>query len=192
MAGQREPDHSQSDLSQEPPHHLGRRNPRRDGERQPIYGDPYVCRWAAVVHDHGDGHGLDQPYLERQLAGADGEQRRPDRARRVILPFPPAELESIAQLVPDSSWIVPQRGANSRLVDLADQNARHLLESFRLESFETEERVEDPVYALGRDLGLTTVPRIFICVDISTCQHIVYRTWGKTYTDSSRRYTILW
>ena len=33
-------------------------------------------------------------------------------------------------------------------------NARHLLESLRIESFETEERAEDPVYALGRDLGL--------------------------------------
>ncbi len=94
----------------------------------------------------------------------------PGRARRVILPFAPLDLDSIAQLVPESSWIVPQRGANSRLVELADQNARHLLESFRLESFETEERVEDPVYALGRDLGLTTVPRSFICVDISTSQ----------------------
>jgi excinuclease ABC subunit C len=94
----------------------------------------------------------------------------PGRARTVILPFTPAELESIAQLAPESSWVVPQRGAKSRLVELADQNARHLLESFRLESFETEERAEDPVYALGRDLGLTAVPRSFICVDISTSQ----------------------
>ena len=92
------------------------------------------------------------------------------RARAVILPFAPVDLESIAQLAPESTWIVPQRGAKSRLVELADQNARHLLESFRLESFETEERAEDPVYALGRDLGLTTVPRSFICVDISTNQ----------------------
>ena len=95
---------------------------------------------------------------------------RPGRARRVILPFAPSELEAIAALSPETSWLVPQRGVNSRLVELADQNARHLLESFRLESFETEDRVEDPVYALGRDLGLTQVPRSFICVDISTSQ----------------------
>jgi excinuclease ABC subunit C len=44
------------------------------------------------------------------------------------------------------------------------------MESFRLESFETEERAEDPVYALGRDLGLTTLPRNLICIDISTSQ----------------------
>ena len=49
---------------------------------------------------------------------------------------------------------MPQRGTAARWLELADQNARHLLESLRIESFETEERAEDPVYALGRDLGL--------------------------------------
>ena len=95
---------------------------------------------------------------------------RAGRARRAILPLAPADFEAITALTPEVAWIVPQRGVNSRLVELADQNARHLLESFRLESFETEERVEDPVYALGRDLGLTAIPRSFICVDISTNQ----------------------
>lgn len=39
-----------------------------------------------------------------------------------------------------------------------------------MESFETDERAQDPVYALGRELGLSTVPRVFIVVDISTNQ----------------------
>jgi len=65
---------------------------------------------------------------------------------------------------------VPQRGTAHRWLELADQNARHLLESLRIESFETDERAEDPVYALGRDLGLNVVPRSLICVDISTNQ----------------------
>ena len=43
----------------------------------------------------------------------------------------------------------------ARWLELADQNARHLLESLRIEAFETEERAEDPVYALSRELGLT-------------------------------------
>ncbi|MBI4500062.1 MAG: excinuclease ABC subunit UvrC [Gemmatimonadetes bacterium] len=122
---------------------------------------------------------------------------RPGRARKVILPFPPADLESMAQLAPDSSWIVPQRGVNSRLVELADQNARHLLESFRLESFETEERVEDPVYALGRDLGLTTAPRSFICVDISTSQgrdtvgSLVWFEGGRPKKGEYRKFKII-
>ena len=92
------------------------------------------------------------------------------KARRLLLPFLPAELEGLEELLPDARIAVPQRGVGSRWSELADQNARHLLESLRMESFETEERVEDPVYLLGRELGMTTVPRTFICVDISTAQ----------------------
>jgi excinuclease ABC subunit C len=91
----------------------------------------------------------------------------PGRARRVALPFVPEDLEAIAALVPDAEITVPQRGTAARWVALADQNARHLLEGLRIESFESEERAEDPVYALGRDLGLSVVPRSMICVDIS-------------------------
>jgi excinuclease ABC subunit C len=92
------------------------------------------------------------------------------RAKRVVLPFPPADLAQVAELLPEADLQIPQRGAAARWRELADQNARHLLESLRIESFETDERAEDPVYALGRDLGLQVVPRSLICVDISTNQ----------------------
>ncbi|HXI20875.1 MAG TPA: excinuclease ABC subunit UvrC, partial [Gemmatimonadales bacterium] len=92
------------------------------------------------------------------------------RARRLVLPFPPAEVELLQELLPETEWHIPQRGIARRWLDLADQNARHLMESLRIESFETDERAEDPVYALGRDLGLNAVPRSMICVDISTNQ----------------------
>lgn len=93
-----------------------------------------------------------------------------ERARHVLLPFAPGDLEGLEALAPGVEWGVPQRGTNARLVALADQNARHLLESLLIESFDIEERAADPVYALGRDLGLTTVPRSFVCIDISTNQ----------------------
>ncbi|MGH7631637.1 MAG: excinuclease ABC subunit UvrC [Gemmatimonadales bacterium] len=89
------------------------------------------------------------------------------RVRRVVLPFPPGEIDTLGAILPDAEWTVPQRGTAARWRDLADENARHLLESLRIESFETEERAEDPVYALGRDLGLSQVPRSLVCVDIS-------------------------
>lgn len=92
------------------------------------------------------------------------------KTRRLLLPFLPGELEGVEELLPEARIAVPQRGLGSRWSELADQNARHLLESLRMESFETEERVEDPVYLLGRELGMTTVPRTFICIDISTAQ----------------------
>jgi excinuclease ABC subunit C len=92
------------------------------------------------------------------------------RARRVAVPFPPADFDDVRALFGEVVWLTPQRGAHRRLVDLADQNARHALESFRIEALETDERADDPVYALGRDLGLTAVPRAMVCVDISTSQ----------------------
>jgi excinuclease ABC subunit C len=92
------------------------------------------------------------------------------RVRRLILPFPPSEIELLQELLPETDWNVPQRGTARRWLDLADQNARHLLESLRIETFETDERAGDPVYALGRDLGLSAVPRSMIGVDISTNQ----------------------
>jgi excinuclease ABC subunit C len=90
-----------------------------------------------------------------------------NRARRVVLPFPPDDFDTLREILPEADWTVPQRGTAGRWRELADQNARHLLESLRIESFETEERAEDPVYALGRDLGLSSVPRSLVCVDIS-------------------------
>jgi excinuclease ABC subunit C len=94
----------------------------------------------------------------------------PGRVRRLVLPFPPADVDLLQEILPETEWNVPQRGTSRRWLDLADQNARHLMESLRIESFETDERAGDPVYALGRDLGLNAVPRSMICVDISTNQ----------------------
>jgi len=89
------------------------------------------------------------------------------RARRLVVPFAPAETEAVQALLPEAELHVPQRGSAHRWLELADQNARHLLESLRIESFETDERAGDPVYALGRDLGLSVVPRALACVDVS-------------------------
>ncbi len=118
------------------------------------------------------------------------------RARRAVLPFVPDELDTIAALIPDTKLLVPQRGANQRLVALADQNARNLLESFKIEALETEERAEDPVYALGRDLGLTTLPRSMVCIDISTNQgsdtvgSLVWFEAGRPKRSEYRRFKI--
>lgn len=119
-----------------------------------------------------------------------------DRARTAVLPFAPADFAAIEALAPATSWRTPQRGRHRRLVDLADQNARHSLENFRLEALESEERVEDPVYALGRDLGLTVLPRRFVCIDISTNQgrdtvgSLVWFEAGRPKKGEYRRFRI--
>ena len=108
----------------------------------------------------------------------------------------PADFDQIQELLPDARWVVPQRGINQQLTELADQNARHLLESLRIESFEAEDRAEDPVYALGRDLGLTVVPRNMVCVDISTSQgrdtvgSLIWFEGGRPKKANYRRYKI--
>ena len=118
------------------------------------------------------------------------------RALRVVLPFPPAELNLLAELEPGTDWALPQRGIMHRWMLLAEQNARHLLESLRIESFETEERAEDPVYALGRDLGLQRVPRSLVCVDIShnagrdTVGSLVWFEGGRPRKSEYRKFRI--
>lgn len=95
---------------------------------------------------------------------------RERRAPIAYLPAMPADEAELAEAFGEAHYAVPARGLGRRLVDLADQNARHLLETLRLETFEGAERAEDPVYSLGRDLGLATVPRRMACIDISTAQ----------------------
>jgi excinuclease ABC subunit C len=118
------------------------------------------------------------------------------RARRLVIPFAPADWDALRELLPETEWNVPQRGTALRWLELADGNARHLLESLRIESFETEERAEDPVYALGRDLGLSAVPRSLICVDIShnqgrdTVGSLVWFEAGRPKKSEYRKFKI--
>jgi excinuclease ABC subunit C len=118
------------------------------------------------------------------------------RAARVVLPYAPADTDALAELAPGVDFVVPQRGANAKLAELADQNARHLLDSFKIEAFDIDERSADPVFALGRDLGLAVVPRAMVCIDISTNQGrdtvgaLVWFEGGRPRKAEYRRYKI--
>ena len=93
-----------------------------------------------------------------------------EKARQVLLPFDFPDRELIEQALPDSRILIPQRGPRRNLIALAEQNARHLLEELKLSSMEADERAGDPVYELGRELGLQRLPRSLVCFDISTTQ----------------------
>ena len=118
------------------------------------------------------------------------------RATRVVLPYAPADVDALHELAPGVDFLVPQRGANAKLAELADQNARHLLDSFKIEAFDIDERAADPVFALGRDLGLAVVPRAMVCIDISTNQgrdtvgSLVWFEGGRPRKAEYRRYRI--
>ena len=146
-------------------------------------------RFLEGLEEEADGDVL-AAFLVRYYVPVEG------RAKRLVIPFPPDDWDALRELLPDTDWNIPQRGTAHRWLELADQNARHLLESLRIESFETEERSEDPVYALGRDLGMSVVPRSLVCVDISynqgrdTVGSLVWFEAGRPRKSEYRKFKI--
>ncbi len=110
----------------------------------------------------------DAAVLEAYLAGT--YLPLDDRASDLLVPFEPLERELLEVSLERTAIHAPQRGPRRELVDLATQNARHLLEELRLTGDEAEERAGDPIYELQRRLGLQKVPRSLVCFDISHAQ----------------------
>jgi excinuclease ABC subunit C len=95
----------------------------------------------------------------------------PARARELLLPFDFEDRPLFEEALGETAQVrLPQRGPKRELLDLAEQNARHLLEEFKLAEQETDERAADPVYELGQVLGLEKLPRSLVCFDNSTAQ----------------------
>lgn len=58
---------------------------------------------------------------------------------------------------------------------------------------QTRTRVEPgKVFLVSDDRHLHQDSRDFGQVDATSCQHVVYRLWGESFTDGSRRFNILW
>ncbi len=93
-----------------------------------------------------------------------------EKARDLLIPFDFEDRELLEQSMEHTRIQVPQRGPRRELIDLAQQNARHLLEELRLSGVEGGIRAGDPVYELARELGLQKLPRTMVCFDISTAQ----------------------
>ena len=95
----------------------------------------------------------------------------PLRARELLLPFEFEDRALFEEALAGTAQVrIPQRGPKRALLDLAEQNARHLLEEFKLAGQETDERAADPIYELGGVLGLEKLPRSIVCFDNSTAQ----------------------
>jgi excinuclease ABC subunit C len=119
-----------------------------------------------------------------------------DRSSELLVPFEPEDLDLVEASLERTKIHVPQRGPRSELVDLATQNARHLLEELRLTGDETEERAGDPIYELQRQLGLQKVPRSLVCFDISHAQGtdtVASCVWfqnGRPYRAEYRKFKV--
>ena len=136
----------------------------------------------------------DRAVLAAYLAGSYFQLE--DRARELYVPFEFDDRDLIEESLPDTALVIPQRGPKRELIDLAEQNARHLLEEALLEGDETEERAADPVYELQRQLGLQKVPRALVCFDISHAQGtdtVASCVWfqnGRPYRAEYRRFKV--
>ena len=131
-----------------------------------------------------------QAYIARSYLPLD------DRSSELLVPFDPEERELVEASLERTAIHVPQRGPRRELVDLATQNARHLLEELRLTGDETEERAGDPIYDLQRQLGLQKVPRSLVCFDISHAQGtdtVASCVWfqnGRPYRAEYRKFKV--
>ena len=93
-----------------------------------------------------------------------------ERAPELLVPFDFDDRDLFSESVAPTRVHVPQRGPRREIIELAQQNARHLLEEVRMTADETTDRAGDPVYELQRELGLQRVPRAIVCFDISHAQ----------------------
>ena len=119
-----------------------------------------------------------------------------DRATELLVPFDPDERELVESSLERTKIHTPQRGPRRELVDLATQNARHLLEELRLTGEEADERAGDPIYELQRQLQLQKVPRSLVCFDISHAQGtdtVASCVWfqnGRPYRAEYRKFKV--
>ncbi len=92
--------------------------------------------------------------------------------------------------------LVPQRGEKVRMLELASQNARHILEERRLLGEGGAGRAPDALYELQEVLELDSVPRTLACFDIShtqgseTVASAVFFTNGEPDKSEYRRFRI--
>jgi excinuclease ABC subunit C len=103
---------------------------------------------------------------------ARGEHGTADLPREVLVPIDFNDRTTVEELLTEVAGRrvathVPVRGDKVRLIELANQNARHLLEERAVLGHAIEERADDVLYDLQEALELKVVPRLIACFDIS-------------------------
>jgi excinuclease ABC subunit C len=104
-----------------------------------------------------------------------GDVGTADLPREVLLPADTEDRAAIEQLLCERAGRrvdvrVPQKGEKVRLLELASQNARHLLEERALLTERALGRADDVLYETQEALDMKVVPRLAVCFDISHTQ----------------------
>ena len=104
-----------------------------------------------------------------------GEHGTADLPRDIYFPSEFEDRRLIEQLLNTETkrrinTYVPQKGDKLRLIELANTNARHLLEERVVLDESARARADDVLYELQEALELKVVPRVIVCFDISHLQ----------------------
>lgn len=127
----------------------------------------------AQIRDESDGD-LITSLVSRYYLSA-GQDRTGQLPREVLLPDDFQDRDLLEEILTDSGGRkvrvhVPKRGEKVRLVELANDNARQVLEDRVAALAYATDRAENALYSLQDELDLKVVPRLMVCFDISHIQ----------------------
>jgi excinuclease ABC subunit C len=129
-------------------------------------------RFAKILNESDED--LLASLLSRHYLGG-GKVGLADLPRQVLLPHHVEDGDVLGDVLSEAAGrrvvvTVPQRGDNRRLIELAEQNARQVLEDRVTALAYAADRAEDALYSLQDELDLKVVPRFMVCFDVSHTQ----------------------
>jgi excinuclease ABC subunit C len=112
--------------------------------------------------------------VSRHYLGS-GQSVAADLPRQILLPTDFEDRDLLSEILTESAGRgvgvhVPRRGDKLRLVELAAQNARQVLEDRVTALAYAADRAEEALFSLQDELNLKVVPRLMVCFDISHTQ----------------------
>jgi excinuclease ABC subunit C len=112
--------------------------------------------------------------VSRHYLGTGGEGMA-DLPRQILLPGAFADSELLGEILTESAGrqvvvVEPQRGEKLRLIELAADNARQVLEDRVAALAYAVDRAENALFSLQDALDLKVVPRLMVCFDVSHMQ----------------------
>ncbi len=187
----------------------------RGGDRDILGVSPAGEHVCAVLLRVRDGHLLGkEARLMRTPDGASMRELVGAALRGFYIPVGDVPAEILVPAIPEDQQVLesilserrggaveiarPQRGQKRRLVDLAEENARHLAAEGRIEAVfdEPDDSVPDAAGRLAHALELAAPPRSLVCFDISTLGgresvgSAVWLTDGRPDRSQYRRFRI--
>jgi excinuclease ABC subunit C len=129
-------------------------------------------RFSQALHE-GDQDLLASLLSRHYLGGR--KAKSVDLPREVLLPKDVPDRDVFAEILSEAASrrvaiAVPVRGEKRRLVELAEQNARQVLEDRVTAMAYAVDRAEDALFGLQNELDLKVVPRLMVCFDVSHMQ----------------------